>query len=195
MSGARLRALVGLALWTLSLLAIVAVAVAIVAACAGVAVRDSWVWETYKTLAQLVVAALGVGFAYAFPLRLQAQKAYSELRAAVIELATDMESSARGTLDPGRVATLTVRSIEVRARLAALGAAEALVTAVCDVTTAVSMQSETQKHVLSEEPNLWRILNRSPRHSQLLEQVSRARGRSLATAATLAQLAAETPAP
>ncbi|MBL9085550.1 MAG: hypothetical protein JNM10_00265 [Planctomycetia bacterium] len=195
MSGARLRAIVGFALWTLALLAVVAVVVAAVARGSGIAVRDSWAWEVYKTLAQLIVAALGVGFAYAFPLRLQAQKVYGEARAETLQLAEDLDSLAKNSNDAASMRRLNVRAIELRARFAALAADAAVIAALEMAMSDASRAVLTRMDAESSNPNLYRILNPTAPQLELIKTIGRASEQATKSALRLAKVAASAPPP
>lgn len=121
MTGRRLAALVHVAIWTLAALGGVAVGIASHTQASG------WGWELYKALAQLVVAALGVGFAYTFPARMQAQRDYAELQKDLIALAEEMRCLTEQELSEGALVGPLIRAEERRQRLVASGATSPLI--------------------------------------------------------------------
>lgn len=195
MTGARLAAYVGLALWTLVGLAAAAVVVAGLANWSGTPIRDSWPWEVYKALAQLVVAALGVGFAYAFPLRLAAQRTYSELREQTIAFGTAMAQLARGSVDHAGLDHQGLKGLELSARLKSLGAAQSLLDAIDEAVRAATQRNDDLQEALHEEPNLYQVVERSEHQRSLLARLADNTECAIEAAARLAALAAETPPP
>lgn len=195
MTGARLNALVGLALWTLFGLALAAVVVSTFAACARVAVRDSWAWEVYKALAQLVVAALGVGFAYTFPTRLQAQSSYAAAREAALDLSESIRSFAAVRPQEGELDRLETIGSEVASRLVRLGATDSVVSAVRAAVADARGYAIAWHEGLAEDPTALLHESSSIQSDEVRQRIEQARTVVNLRAFLLAQVAATTPPP
>lgn len=124
MTSKRVAALLHVALWSLGFMSGTAVSVATATHAAG------WGWELFKTLSQFVIAALGAGFAYSFPARINAQKAYQELRAEALRFSAQLVDFAKDQDPATSPRPIRTASSDLRARMESAGTAPAILEAI-----------------------------------------------------------------